>query len=409
MIEVSDAQLPEDAEQIHQALPTEPVGVDNDVESLKCNLSQKLANYGIDLRHFNLPRVEDQDDYDLWRFLTIDPRGACELDIKNRVNAGLRVLNRTCLNKLPPAVADWGVDVRKLLEHAQQEGTKRLPSHSQRGGDLPFRLTYQEFPETFQSFLLYKFSPSLAIINASEVRYTPTVASPSGTIMLKPSQALSFYESLFDFSTESKPSLKELVRNAIGRDPRGTSVLLALTRFPAEFPQWFLEQLVALRSENAKMSFVVLVLWDALPCAWKEMEVLCDSPMQNRIFDGFRGGDVFLNPATLAFVEAGVSPAKLLKKAKCLSFQTDICDGRGSSDQVPWRQSLLPSLEVSHRLVFDFQQEAPQKFTACCKVWLTCSVLRYPHLVIAVLVEASWLKDQPATSFLQSAMSGLMR
>ena len=163
---------------------------------------------------------------------------------------------------------------------------------------------------------------------------------------------------MFDFSASPKQDLASLLLEALGgRSLHGSTVVLAFSRTPSEFPEWFHKQLVLIRATAINMHIVVVLLAPPLPCTWKEMSILTGSAFNSQMFNTFKLQETYFAPNALTVVTAGSSPRKVLKKVRAITFFTGEYQEQLSDHFVSWRGVGLQPFSSPHRLIFDFMQE----------------------------------------------------
>ena len=369
MLVSSDELLPDHAENIHDApsIMVEPPATAGDSEEINKILIAKLASSAIDLRHWNMPQLSDPDyelcDKDVWRFFAIDPSIGSETDIHHRAELGSLKLQPRKVASYPADVRKWAHDTSLLISHASAEAIRRLHRHRSPTLGQTFDLRYQEFPEQLQTALVSKFAPTVLASNVSDLRYG-TISVGQTCKVLAPSTAQMVYQRLFDFSSEFKEPLEQILSDATTVPLENSSWILALSRFPPEFPQWLADQLMSIKCIGITFKLVIALLFDAAPAEWAEIDILYSSPLQRASVQAFQQQMVRLEPSALVFVQAGASPMKLLKRVKCMVLSTDSRQRPCADEMCLWRPSLLPSFQSAHRLVFDFPRDFAIKMHA---------------------------------------------
>ena len=103
---------------------------------------------------------------------------------------------------------------------------------------------------------------------------------------LGPMQARAFYRRLLAAQKSGSESLMDILADCLGDTSKlhGSSWVLAFPRMPAGFNKWFCDQLIHIRVTGITISIVTILMADALPCKWRKMQLLWDSPFQNRMF-----------------------------------------------------------------------------------------------------------------------------
>ena len=102
------------------------------------------------------------------------------------------------------------------------------------------------------------------------------------------------------------------------------------------------------------MRLHLIGLPDNLPCAWPEVDILTSSPLDARCLDPFRLKHTMLNPGFPVFLSAGVSPVKIIQRARVYSFHSGAYEPRVPDSISSWSADELPLVETPHRLLFDF-------------------------------------------------------
>ena len=230
--------------------------------------------------------------------------------------------------------------------------------------------------------MINTFKPTMMVINTSDVRYATIGCDTSPSVAVSAGLGRAFYQRLFDFTTPSKQPLEELLQEALGgQSIHGKTVILAFSRVPSEFPEWFQNELIKLRAKGIHTYIVILLLMSALPCQWTQISVLVGSQFHNRMFDTFRLQDTMFTPNALTVVTAGASPSKVLKKIKAITFFTGDVDNKLADNMVSWRATNLHAFSSSHRLVFDFPVEKSLSVQACLQVLAVEMNGEIPHNV----------------------------
>ena len=107
---------------------------------------------------------------------------------------------------------------------------------------------YLEFTELFQQASMKQFSPTLMMLNTSDMRYA-TVGCDGGTpLTLNPGSSRVFYQRRFDFAKSPKQSLTDLLAEALNPKPlSGSTCVLVCANVPSEFPEWIQKEMIVLR------------------------------------------------------------------------------------------------------------------------------------------------------------------
>ena len=67
--------------------------------------------------------------------------------------------------------------------------------------------------------------------------------------------------------------------------------------------------------------------------------------------------DTTFKPNTMTFVQTGVGPVKLLKKAKAITYYTGVIAEKLQEADLTWRRAELEAFDASHRLIVDCPEQ----------------------------------------------------
>ena len=236
---------------------------------------------------------------------------------------GSRVVHPDKTSHFPPSVITWACHMMQSISHAKDEALWRLDrmSATPKGPSMFVTPDFMEFHERFQQSLLDTFKPTIMLLNTSDMRYATVGADTIPRTSLKSGECRAFYQRLFDFSKTPKQSLPDLLSEALeGRSLHQSTCLLAFTRVPNGFHDWFQNQLIKMRASGQSVHIVVVILAPPLPCGWKQASVLSGSAFDAQKFNTVKLQNSYFAPNALTVITAGPSPRKVLKKIRAVSL-----------------------------------------------------------------------------------------
>ena len=301
MQDALEAELPEDSVEMRdvallQVTAPSPVDTAGDDREIIKKLSERLSNVGINPSRTRLPLKTDADyeinSRDTFEFLSIVVGAArpdqLHYEVLRKFRMGSRVIHPDKTLHFEDNVRTWANRMMNYLSHAKEEALMRLSrmnSQSHVGKDYVMQ-DYLEFNEQFQQVVINTFKPNLVVMSTSDLRYITVCPNKSSMKVLEPSEGRAFYHRLYDFQSEPKQALSALFCDAMGSGTvNGSTVVLAFTRTPNEFPAWLQKQLIDIRSAGLTLYLVILLVCPALPCTWKQLKILTGSPFDATCFD----------------------------------------------------------------------------------------------------------------------------
>ena len=113
----------------------------------------------------------------------------------------------------------------------------------------------------------------------------------------------------------------------LGEAIDGASFVMVLSKIPPLFCNWWAEQMRILNNENARVTFHMVLLADALPCSWTSLVHLRGSRLDAMRLDRYRRKTTFFDPCVPVAMTSATSTHVVLKKMRAITFTTEAVDG----------------------------------------------------------------------------------
>ena len=133
----------------------------------------------------------------------------------------------------------------------------------------------------------------------------------------------------------------------------GASVVMVLSKIPPLFCNWWAKQIQILNNENARLTFHMVLLADALPCSWTSLVHLRGSRLDAMRLDRYRRKTTFFDPCVPVAMTSATSTHVVLKKMRAITFTTEAVDGSFEKVFSTWQVQRLPAAEAPARLMVD--------------------------------------------------------
>ena len=210
-----------------------------------------------------------------------------------------------------------------------------------------------EFPLRFQVHVSQTFPASTLLLN-SATSYCAAVAHSPGSTFVEPCRVKEFYRNLLDFGNAIKKPLLECLEDMADVAVNGSSWVIVLPKLPPLFCDWWGGQLSMLREIGVQLSIHLILLADVLPCSWGAALRLRGSRLDAPRLDAFRAGSTLFEPSVGTKMSSELQSCSVQKRARAITFTTGGLVSDATTVSSLWVPQLLPSLQVSSKVLIDF-------------------------------------------------------